>query len=177
MTFSIEPGTPGDLHDAVAIDDDACRLFESVGMTVTGSAFEAYSEAEKARWSHAAEREQLFFARDAEGARVGLVVLAHVDDGAYLEQLSVRQCAMRRGLGRMLLGYALDWTREHHARVLWLTTYGHLGWNAPFYESAGFSRVNESDCGGGIRAILAEQRAVLPLPERRVAMRRYLDPS
>jgi len=170
MTYLIELGAPSDLAEAVAIDEDACGLFDSVGITVSGSAFEAYSHVEQARWRSAAERGELFFARDGQGARVGLVVLDRIDGEPYLEQLSVRQNAARRGLGRLLLEHALDWARSQRKPVLWLATYGHLAWNRPFYETAGFSCVDERDWGPGMRARLAEQRAILPMPEQRVVM-------
>jgi len=174
MAYSIELGAPSDLAEAVAIDDDACRLFDSVGVTVSGSAFEAYSRTEQASWLRCAERGQLFFGRDERGARVGLLVLDRIDGAGYIEQISVRPSAGRRGLGRFLLQHALEWARREREHVLWLTTYGHLPWNRPFYETAGFSVVDEDECGAGMRAVLAEQRAVLPLPEQRVVMRQWL---
>ncbi len=174
MTYFIELGRPSDLSEAVAIDDDACTLFESVGITVSGAAFEAYTRVEQALWLRAAGLGRLFFGCDERGARLGLLVLDRFDGGTYIEQLSVRRSAMQRGLGRFLLAHANAWARENHDPVLWLTTYGHVAWNRPFYESAGFSAINARECGEGVRAQLAEQRAVLPAPEQRVAMRKSL---
>ncbi len=56
--------------------------------------------------------------------------------------------------------------------MLWLTTYAHLPWNGPFYERHGFVVMRDNDCGPELRAILDEQRAVLPDPKKRVAMAR-----
>lgn len=44
------------------------------------------------------------------------------------------------------------------------------------YESARFAVVPASDWGTGIRATIEAQRAALPRPELRVAMRRLLEP-
>jgi N-acetylglutamate synthase-like GNAT family acetyltransferase len=78
---------------------------------------------------------------------------------------------MRRGIGRRLLEHVIAWAREGGARHLWLTTYGHLPWNRPFYESVGFVLVPEERCGPDIRHHLADQRRWLPEPSQRVAMR------
>lgn len=45
---------------------------------------------------------------------------------------------------------------------MWLTTYAHLAWNAPFYQRFGFETMADAACGPEIREVLAAQRAVLP---------------
>jgi hypothetical protein len=52
-----------------------------------------------------------------------------------------------------------------------LTTYAHLPWNRPFYESAGFVVVPVSECPPEMVAILDDQRRWLPAPDQRIAMR------
>lgn len=106
----------------------------------------------------------------AQGASpIGLLVLDRIDGAAYLEQLSVRRTAMRQGLGRRLLGRAIDWAGD---APLWLTTYAHVPWNRPFYERHGFVTIPESACPPGIVAILDDQCRALPAPDERIAMRR-----
>jgi hypothetical protein len=58
--------------------------------------------------------------------------------------------------------------------ALWLTTYAHVPWNRPFYESEGFEVVPSKEWPADIAAIIAEQRRWLPAPEQRIAMRRIL---
>jgi len=65
----------------------------------------------------------------------------------------------------------VNWAKNSGDTALWLTTYGHLAWNVPFYASEGFELVSESECGPGVRHHIEEQRRWLPLPEQRVAMR------
>jgi hypothetical protein len=98
-----------------------------------------------------------------------MLVMGFVDDAPHLEQLSVRRVAMRRGIGRRLLARAIEWSAH---RPLWLTTYAHLPWNRPFYESVGFAVVPEPACPPSIVQILDEQRRWLPAPAERIAMRR-----
>lgn len=174
MRYYIELGRPSDHQEAVAIDDDASNLFESVGITVSGSKYDEFSRAEQARWLRAAELDRMFFGCDETGMRLGLVVLARIDGGSYIEQLSVKQRGMRRGLGRFLLEHAIEWARQNGDPAIWLTTYGHLGWNRPFYETAGFQTVDERVCGSELRQHLAEERRVLPFPEQRVPMQKLL---
>ena len=77
---------------------------------------------------------------------------------------------MRRGIGGALVALAVDWSKN---RPLWLTTYGHVPWNAPYYERFGFSRVDEASCGPEMRWFLDEERRALPCPEQRVVMVRH----
>jgi GNAT superfamily N-acetyltransferase len=162
----VRAASPGDIDEAVAIDDDACKLFKTVGLHVDVAP--EYSRAERERWKRAMHEGNAFFADWPGGHSVGLLVLGFVSDEPYLEQLSVRSSAMRRGIGRLLLGYAFDWASE---RPLWLTTYGHVTWNRAFYEREGFTTIPESQCPRGIVELLAEQRRCLPAPEERIAMR------
>jgi len=96
-------------------------------------------------------------------------MMDRIDGAPYLEQLSIRRTAMRQGLGRRLLQHAIAWAGDE---PLWLTTYGHIPWNRPFYERHGFVIVPESACPPGMVAILDDQRRALPAPEERIAMRR-----
>ena len=70
--------------------------------------------------------------------------------------------------GTQLLKAALEWA----SGPLTLTTYAHVPWNAPWYERMGFKRLREEELSLGLRTRMSEERAVLPAPEQRVAMRR-----
>ena len=173
-SYSIEVAAPGDFDDIVRIDDDATELYAEAGLELVLGASHPFSRAERARWLRSAELGRLFLAMNAEGVRVGFAALDVLDDAAYLDQLSVRQSAMRRGAGGFLLEHALAWAERSGHAAIWLTTYGHLPWNVPFYRRHHFELVDESRCGSGVRHHLDEQRRWLPLPEQRVAMCRTL---
>lgn len=157
-----------------AIDDDASGLYPAYGIVLELDRNHPFCQAERARWSRAAELERAFLAVDASGEGVGFATLDRIDGAAYLDQLSVRRAAMRRGLGARLLARAAEWARAAGGSELWLTTYAHLPFNAPYYERHGYERVPEAACGPGLRHHLAEQRRHLPEPEQRVALRRRL---
>ncbi len=77
---------------------------------------------------------------------------------------------MRRGIGTSLLRRAIAWAAADSSSRLWLTTWAHVPWNAPFYARHGFVAHPEAACGPELRAILRRQREVLPDPDRRIAM-------
>lgn len=164
----LRPLAPDELAIAVAIDDDACALYQSGGIVFDIGPDHPFARAEYARWAHAARVGLAFVSGEPAHA---LLVLGHVDGAPYLDQLSVHTSVMRRGIGRSLVRHAIAWAGTS---PLWLTTYAHLLWNRPFYEREGFEVVPEADCPRGIVAILDEQRRWLPAPEHRVAMRRAL---
>ncbi len=171
---TIRLARPDEIAVLVAIDDDAGRLYAEVGLPIELAPDHPFLVAEQARWRHAAGLEQVFLAVDAEGRGIGFAALGWVDGEPYLEQLSVRSDAMRRGLGRRLLRRAVDWAAQQGSSSLWLTTYGHLSFNRAFYEREGFVVVAESEWLPDIAHHIAEERGCLPDPEQRIAMRRAL---
>lgn len=163
---------PEELDIAVSIDDDASTLFDTWGVRLTGFGSDhPFVVHEQARWRTAAHSACAFFAVAEDGEPVGFTALASLPCGAFVDQLSVRRRAMRQGIGTALLQHGIAWARTLEHEVLWLTTYGHLPWNRPYYERAGFSCVPEDECPPEIRAFLDEERGALPFPEHRVAMR------
>jgi GNAT superfamily N-acetyltransferase len=165
----IRQASADDIDEMVSIDTDACTLYSEAGLDLDLGPEHPYSAAERAAWTRCAREGNAFLAGPADAPAAGLLVLDRIDGAAYLEQLSVRRRAMGRGLGRQLLARAIAWA---NGEPLWLTTYGHLPWNRPFYERHGFVAVPEAACPPGMVAILDEQRAVLPAPHQRIAMRR-----
>lgn len=161
--------SPDDIDEAIAIDDDACTLYETAGLHLDIGPDHPFARAERARWLQAAREGCVFLAVSPAGSAVGLLVLGLVDGLRYLDQLSVRRIAMRHGIGRSLLRRAIEWAASE---ALWLTTYSHVPWNREFYVRAGFAVIPESCCPRKIAQILEEQRRWLPAPGERIAMRR-----
>jgi len=155
------------------IDDDACQLYEQHGVHLAALADGAFAHAELARWGECLAAQRVFVAGSA-GAALGFAACRFVDGEPYLDQLSVRLAAMRRGVGAALIERACAWGREQGGARIWLTTYDHVPFNRPMYERRGFRVVDERACGPEIAADLEEQRQALPFPEARVAMVRSL---
>lgn len=165
-TISLRRATLADLDEIVDVDDDSGTLYAEHGVTLGLTPAHPFCVAERARWTRSIARGDTYLALEREV--VGIAVLGLVDGAPYLDQLSVRRASMRRGIGRALVEGALAWAGE---RPLWLTTYAHLPFNRPFYESMGFTSVDEAAWGPELAAIVREQRGCLPHPEQRCAMR------
>jgi putative acetyltransferase len=83
----------------------------------------------------------LWLVRD--GAEVvGSVALRDLGDGAVeLKRMYLRPDQRGRGLGRQLLGVALDWARAHGMRTVRLDTSERMLAAQRLYEAHGFERV------------------------------------
>jgi GNAT superfamily N-acetyltransferase len=167
----LRPARPGELSVAVDIDDDASRMFAdaNTGIALERADQHPFAHAERRRWADAAADNALLFACRGTGDPVGFSVVNLLDGRPHLDQVSVRRSAMRQGIGRALVDRAIRWsTREGE---LWLTTYDQIPWNRPWYERLGFERVAESEHGPELRRTLAAERAALPAPAQRIALR------
>ena len=166
----IRPALPSELELAVDIDRDACTAFGELdsALDVELPAEHPYALAEIARWNEILRAGHLFFACSPGGEPVGFAALCLVDGIPFLDQLSVRRAAMRRGVGRSLMALAQRWSAPKGQ--LWLTTYGHVPWNRPWYERLGFARVAQAMWGPELRAIVESERGALPCPDGRIAM-------
>ena len=86
-----------------AIDIDACVLFERAGLNVDFGKDHEFAIAERSRWLRCLAANATLLAIDHSGEPVGFAARAVVDGDGYVEQLSVRTGAMRRGIGAALL--------------------------------------------------------------------------
>jgi GNAT superfamily N-acetyltransferase len=166
--LKLRPARPTELDTLRAIDDESGPMYAAAGVDLSCFDFShPFVQDEQTRWIRALADGRAHVATLA-GEVVGFSVLDTLDGAPYLDQLSVRTAFMRRGIGTSLLSHALRVSEA--AGALWLTTYAHLAWNAPYYERAGFRLVADEACGADIREVLQKQRAVMPAPELRIAM-------
>lgn len=154
-----------DVDTAIAIDDDASRAYLDVGIELDPP--EHFGRYEAERWRASLARGDLLVARVAARA-IGFASIGRMDGRPFLDQLSVVRDAQRGGAGRALLLRAMR--RSVRDGELWLDTYAHVPWNAPWYARMGFELVPDGALGPELRAHLARNRAVLPAPDRIVAM-------
>ncbi len=154
------------------IDLDASRLFEQAGLFMEPPHDLELASAERRRWTRCLRSRGVLRAHLPSGEVAGFMALDTLDGEPYLEQLSVRMHCMRQGVGSALLAAAQLMAARAGGQHLWLTTYGHLSWNRPFYGRSGFRTVPTEQWGGDITQEIVFQRRVLPAPEQRVVMRR-----
>lgn len=169
LGVSLRIARPSELRRIADIDDDAGTLYDEFGIFVDLALHSPYVEAESRRWRASLAAARVWLAVDSRDHPIGFISCGFVDGEPFVEQLSVRRAHMQRGLGRALLNRAIAFASD---RSLWLTTYGHLPWNRPYYERAGFRVVEDAEQGPELRALLELERRSLPAPEQRVAMRR-----
>ena len=165
----LRPGRPDELAIARSIDDDATNAYADIGIKVWLPHDHPFALDEDARWSEALRDGRLLFACSPDGTPLGFAAFGYVDEKPYLHQISVRCDAARRGAGSLLMERVKRWALP--SGELWLTTYGHVVFNRPWYERLGFSCVDASLAGPRLRAIIEKERAALPDAEHRVLMR------
>ncbi|HEY4212444.1 MAG TPA: GNAT family N-acetyltransferase [Steroidobacteraceae bacterium] len=172
--FEIRVGTSGDIDTLCEIDLDASRLFERAGLELNLPEDHEFFHRERARWVEALACGSTLLAVDPNSRIMGFAASGVRDREPYLDQLSVRSEFMRMGVGSALLAAAEKLAVVRGGRALWLTTYGHLSWNRPFYERAGFVVTGESAWGPEILTEATYERRWLPCPEQRIVMRKQL---
>ena len=115
---------------------------------------------------------RLWVARELECAEpVGFAAASLIDASAHLYELDVLPAHARRGLGRALVLQVACWAREAGFAWLTLTTFRHLAFNGPFYQSLGFEPIPVALQGPEIRATLAQEAQRGLDPDKRIAMR------
>lgn len=165
MTYTIESAGPGHIHALNGIELAAATLFPP------GSIPEHVLSDRLPRevLDSAMRSGMLWVALDAVGAPVGYALLQLVDGYALLAQMDVHPLHGRRGLGTALVRRAAGRVRELNLDELYLTTFSHVPWNAPFYARLGFRVVPAAEQPLFIKDILHAER-VRGLADR-VAMR------
>ena len=103
---------------------------------------------------------------------VGYLLLQVLESIALLAQVDVHPDHGRKGVGTALIAAGIRHAEEAGFPALYLTTFAHVPWNAPFYERLGFTVLPEEEIPEVMAGILQEERA-RGLTDR-VAMRRAL---
>lgn len=170
---AIRPLAPQELTAAQEIERAAGRVFAVVGMPEI-AADDPLPAGELDRYRRAG---LAWAAVDGADEPVGYLLAEPVDDGLHVEQVSVHPRAARRGVGRALLEHAAAHARAAGCRVLTLTTFEDVPWNAPYYLRCGFRVLDEQEWTPGLRAV-REREAAHGLDRwPRVVMRRDLEPT
>ena len=97
--------------------------------------------------------------------------MRETDGLALLYQVDVLPEVGGRGIGRALVLRAVSHAREAGYDYLYLTTFRHVPWNAPFYAKLGFAALADEDMPEPLLASLQEERI---FSRNRIAMRKPL---
>lgn len=78
----------------------------------------------------------------------------------HLEEVSVDPDSSRKGHGRALVKTVIKAAADRNFDRVTLTTFSHLAWNRPFYESCGFRVLTDSATEDVLRSKLLEEQNV-----------------
>lgn len=101
----------------------------------------------------------LWVALNAEGAPVGYALLQIIDGVALLAQLDVHPAHGQRGIGTALVHRVIKQVHDAGLPELYLTTFSHVRWNAPFYQKLGFNILAAEEHPPFIINILQKERS------------------
>ena len=100
------------------------------------------------------------------------IELLEVECIIYLQQLDVAPKHGRRGIGSALVNTVCTWAKAQGYRIISLSTFRGISWNAPFYSKLGFCSVDEAELTTGFQQIrLKEVAAGLPIFDRAIMQR------
>ncbi len=107
--------------------------------------------------SKAAERARTAATLVAGRPPVGFARVEVVDGHPHLGQLSVLPEYGRLGIGTSLVAAACDWARRRGHRLITLTTFADIPFNAPFYRRLGFRHLREEEIGPELRQVISDE--------------------
>jgi GNAT superfamily N-acetyltransferase len=90
---------------------------------------------------------------DDFGQPIGCILVAIIDEGGHIEQVSVAPAYQGHGLGRALIEQVERWAMSMNLSALTLPTFGHIPWNRPLYEHLGFRVLSANEISPGVRRI------------------------
>jgi GNAT superfamily N-acetyltransferase len=110
---------------------------------------------------------QVWVAVDKQDVVVGFAITREVDDTIYLQEMDVDPAHGRRGLGAELVETVCAWAQLQGYKVILLSTFRDLPWNAPFYAKLGFRILDESELSISFQHIRQQEQADgLPIADR-----------
>lgn len=112
-------------------------------------------------------RQALWVAQTSDNQLAGYSIMREADNLALLYQLDVLPQYGKQGIGRELVLKAISRAEELDYNVIYLTTFRHIAWNAPFYAKLGFIIMPDDELPPALLDRLNQERALLA---NRVAM-------
>ncbi|MDQ3145502.1 MAG: GNAT family N-acetyltransferase [Actinomycetota bacterium] len=169
----LRPARPTDAGRLREIERAAGAAFADVGMPEVAEE-EPWAEEQLVAYATAGRS---WVIADQGDEAVGYVVVDIVDGCAHVEQVSVHPDHQGLGLGRALLDEVERWARRQRMPALTLTTFTEVPWNGPLYAHLGFVPLADDELGPGLRAVRVDESAHGLDPDRRLCMRRPVEPA
>ena len=109
-------------------------------------------------------------ALDDESRPQGFLSAERYGEALHIHEVSVALSWQGQGLGRRLIEVAQDYARSNGLRLITLTTFIDVPWNAPFYASMGFQAKATQDLEPRLATILNAEYQRGYAPGSRCAM-------
>lgn len=167
--YLIQPAQESDLFYLAAIEQAAASVFPPDSIPESLRSDHVPLPVLRQALSHSA----LSVARDQQKRPVGFALLAFVEHLAVLMEIDVHPDHARQGLGSKLISEVVSRSRELGYKAVYLTTFVHIPWNAPFYAKLGFKILEVPNIPDPLLKMLAQERG--RGMEQRVAMELNLD--
>ena len=150
MSVLIRSGCRRDIPYIADIERAAEALFPEGLLPETGHVYDEHSLL-------SAVDSQLLHVAEVDTHVAGFAVSARLGDYLHLYEMSVHPDFGRRGLGRQLVEATLSSAGLQHFPGVTLTTFDHIAWNRPFYESCGFTRLADTDLTTELADLLCQE--------------------
>jgi len=102
---------------------------------------------------------------------VGFARLEEIDGHTHLGQLSVLPEYGRLGIGTSLVEAACEWASLRGHRIITLTTFADVPFNAPLYRRLGFDTLPLDDIGPELAQVIADEADLQPYGTRTTMVR------
>jgi len=169
MSIIIRPAEPDEFSKLGDIERSAGELFRDHGMSdiAEGSVVPPEFAISFARYGAA-------LVAEVEGNLAGFAFGASYDVHAHLYEVSVARAFQGKGIGRKLVDAIIEWANSKSFQAITLSTFSDVAWNAPFYETLGFRKLDAHEWTPAFHVLRAhEEDAGLDI-DRRCFMRKEL---
>lgn len=162
--YTIEPATPAHVPLLAAIEIAAAGIFPPCSLPEHMRS----DSVPESVLLEAVRQGLLWVALAGDGRPVGHALVQLVEDVALLAQIDVHPEHMRKGIGSALILHIVEHLRLRKKAALYLTTFRHIPWNAPFYAKLGFAALDKNKEPAFLNNILEEEK--LSGLQNRIAM-------
>ncbi|UTW55276.1 GNAT family N-acetyltransferase [Kordiimonas sp. SCSIO 12610] len=105
----------------------------------------------------------------------GFIHLGMVDNHGHIFEVSVDYELQGKGVGKLLMNSAEEWAKHHNFNAISLTTFKHVAFNGPWYQSLGYIETDPDDKLPELKAIIDSERTSDLNKSERIAMIKSLD--
>ncbi len=166
----IRPAIVRDISRITEIEQHGGKKFTDIGMAwVT-----ARPSSNKQELEEGINAKSIFIAAESDNL-LGFIHLGMVDNHGHVFEVSVDYGAQGKGVGKLLMLHAEKWASSHDFEAISLTTFKHVAFNGPWYQSLGYNEIDPDNTLPELKMIINGERASDLNKSERVAMIKQLN--